>query len=72
MAIYLDHAATSPMPPEVLAAYTAALRLVGNPSSIHGAGQAARELLENGREPVARRSAPTPSRWCSPAAAPRR
>jgi cysteine desulfurase len=52
--IYLDHAATSPMPDEVLDAYTAALRLVGNPSSIHGAGQAARELLETGREAVAR------------------
>lgn len=53
MAIYLDHAATSPMPDEVLAAYTHALRLVGNPASIHGAGQAARELLESGRETVA-------------------
>jgi len=54
MAVYLDHAATSPMPDEVLAAYTDALRLVGNPASIHGAGQAARELLESGREAVAR------------------
>ena len=54
MAVYLDHAATSPMPDAVLAAYTDALRLVGNPASIHGAGQAARELLETGREQVAR------------------
>ena len=54
MAVYLDHAATSPMPEQVLAAYTDALRLVGNPSSIHGAGQAARESLETGREAVAR------------------
>lgn len=53
MAVYLDHAATSPMPDEVLAEYTRALRIVGNPSSIHGAGQAARELLETGRERVA-------------------
>jgi cysteine desulfurase len=53
MAIYLDHAATSPLRPEVLAAYTAALPLVGNPSSIHGHGQAARELLEQGRDRVA-------------------
>jgi cysteine desulfurase len=36
---YLDHAATSPMPREVLAAYTDALRLVGNPASTHGHGQ---------------------------------
>ncbi|MFT4029794.1 MAG: cysteine desulfurase family protein [Protaetiibacter sp.] len=54
MAVYLDHAATSPMPDEVLAAYTDALRLVGNPASIHGPGQVARELLETGREAVAR------------------
>ncbi len=54
MAVYLDHAATSPMPPEVLAAYTSALGVVGNPASIHGAGQTARELLETGREAVAR------------------
>jgi len=53
MAIYLDHAATSPLRPEVLAAYTTALPLVGNPSSIHGHGQAARELLEQGRDRVA-------------------
>jgi cysteine desulfurase len=51
--IYLDHAATSPLRPEVLAAYTAALPLVGNPSSLHGQGQAARELLEQGRDRVA-------------------
>jgi len=54
MPVYLDHAATSPMPDEVLAAYVDALRVVGNPSSIHGAGQSARELLETGREQVAR------------------
>jgi len=53
MPVYLDHAATSPLRPEVLAAYTAALPLVGNPSSIHGQGQAARELLEQGRDRVA-------------------
>ncbi len=53
MPIYLDHAATSPLRPEVLAAYTAALPLVGNPSSLHGQGQVARELLEQGRDRVA-------------------
>lgn len=53
MTIYLDHAATSPLRPEVLAAYTRALGVVGNPSSIHGAGQAARALLEDGREQIA-------------------
>lgn len=53
MAVYLDHAATAPMPPEVLAAYVDALGVVGNPASIHGAGQAARDLLETGRDAVA-------------------
>ncbi len=53
MAVYLDHAATTPIRPEVLAAYTDALGMVGNPSSIHGAGQAARDLLESGRERIA-------------------
>jgi cysteine desulfurase len=53
MHIYLDHAATTPMLPEVLADYMAALGLVGNPSSIHSQGQAARAALEGAREQVA-------------------
>jgi cysteine desulfurase len=53
MSVYLDHAATTPMPPAVREAYVEALGLVGNPSSIHGHGQAARDLLETGREQVA-------------------
>lgn len=53
MAVYLDHAATTPMTPEVRAAYVDALAVVGNPSSIHAHGQAARDLLETGRERVA-------------------
>lgn len=53
MAVYLDHAATSPMLPAVRDAYVDALGLVGNPSSIHAHGQAARDLLETGRERVA-------------------
>jgi len=36
-----------------LRAYTEALGVVGNPSSIHGAGQSARALLEQGREQIA-------------------
>jgi cysteine desulfurase len=51
--VYLDHAATTPMHPEARAAYVDALGLVGNPSSIHAHGQAARDLLETGREQVA-------------------
>jgi cysteine desulfurase len=53
MSIYLDHQATSPMPPEVLEEYTRALSVVGNPSSIHRAGQTARSMLEQARERIA-------------------
>ena len=53
VAIYLDYAATAPMPPEVIDAYTSALHLVGNPASIHSQGQDARRVLEEAREAVA-------------------
>jgi cysteine desulfurase len=53
MPVYLDHAATTPMLPEAIAAYTDALGLVGNPSSIHSQGQNAKRLLEEARERVA-------------------
>ena len=58
---YLDHAATSPMSAEVLAAYREALAEVGNPASTHGHGQAASERLEAARERIAR------SLGCEPA-----
>ncbi len=53
MAVYLDHAATTPMRPEARAAYIDALDLVGNPSSIHSQGQNAKRMLEEAREQVA-------------------
>ncbi|MCU1476787.1 MAG: cysteine desulfurase [Subtercola sp.] len=53
MAIYLDHAATTPLLPSALAAYVSALRVVGNPSSIHSQGQQAKRMLEESRETVA-------------------
>ena len=53
MAIYLDYAATVPMSPEVLAVYTDALAVVGNPSSIHSFGQSARQMVEESREAIA-------------------
>ena len=53
MAIYLDYAATVPMSAEVLDAYTDALSVVGNPSSIHSFGQAARQMVEQAREDIA-------------------
>ena len=54
VAIYLDYAATAPMPPQVIDAYTSALHLVGNPASIHSQGQDAKRVLEEAREAVAR------------------
>ncbi|HET8780091.1 MAG TPA: cysteine desulfurase family protein, partial [Agromyces sp.] len=51
--VYLDHAATTPMRREAIEALTAALAVVGNPSSIHSAGQQAKRLLEESRERIA-------------------
>ncbi|ANF33242.1 cysteine desulfurase [Leifsonia xyli] len=53
MPVYLDHAATTPMRPEAIAAYAEAMGVVGNPSSIHSQGQHARRMLEEARETVA-------------------
>ena len=52
---YLDHAATSPMTPAVAEAMASAQGIVGNPSSIHGAGRAARRVVEEARETIADR-----------------
>ena len=51
--VYLDHAATTPMRPEAIEALIAAVAVVGNPSSIHSAGQQAKRLLEESRERIA-------------------
>ncbi|WP_150306757.1 cysteine desulfurase family protein [Planctomonas psychrotolerans] len=53
MAVYLDHAATTPMLPEAISAFTEAMSVVGNPSSIHSQGQQARRMLEDARDAVA-------------------
>ncbi|MFF1572866.1 cysteine desulfurase family protein [Leifsonia sp. NPDC058292] len=53
MTVYLDHAATTPMRPEAIAAYADAMGVVGNPSSIHSQGQQAKRMLEEARETVA-------------------
>lgn len=53
MRVYLDHAATTPLRPEARDAWLAAHEVLGNPSSIHGAGQDARRLLEDAREGLA-------------------
>jgi cysteine desulfurase len=52
--VYLDNAATTPVDPRVVEAmlpYLGARR--GNPSSLHAPGAAAREAVEEAREPVA-------------------
>lgn len=55
MRIYLDNNATTPIDPEVLRVLETTLRDVfGNASSIHKEGQAARRVIEDARESVAR------------------
>jgi cysteine desulfurase len=53
--VYLDANATEPLRPEARAAVAAALDVTGNPSSVHSAGRAARRILEDARELLARR-----------------
>ena len=50
---YLDANASEPVRPAARAAVLAALDVAGNPASVHGAGRAARRLLETAREQVA-------------------
>ncbi len=51
--VYLDHAATTPMLPAAIEAMTAVLGTVGNASSLHTAGRAARRHMEESRESIA-------------------
>jgi cysteine desulfurase len=51
--VYLDWNATAPLRPDARAAMIAALDQVGNPSSVHHEGRAARRLIEEARERVA-------------------
>jgi cysteine desulfurase len=50
---YLDHAATTPMLPEAVDAMNEHLRGLGNASSLHGSGRAARRVVEESRETIA-------------------
>ncbi|MEV6208145.1 cysteine desulfurase family protein [Kitasatospora sp. NPDC051914] len=58
---YLDHAATTPMLPEAVAAMTAHLGIVGNASSLHAAGRRARRVVEESRESLAEALGARPS-----------
>ncbi len=50
---YLDHAATTPIYPEVIDAMTSQLARLGNASSLHGSGRATRRVVEESRETLA-------------------
>ncbi len=52
--VYLDWNATTPLRPEARAAMLAAMDVVGNPSSVHAEGRAARGLVERARRQVLR------------------
>ena len=51
--VYLDYNATAPLRPEARAAMLAAMDVVGNPSSVHAEGRAAKGLVEKARAQVA-------------------
>ena len=51
--VYLDYNATAPLRPEAREAMIAAMDLVGNPSSVHAEGRAAKGLIERARGQVA-------------------
>ena len=52
--IYLDHAATTPMHPDVIEAMVPVYReAFGNPSSVHQFGRSARRLLDQARKTIA-------------------
>lgn len=61
MPAYLDHAATTPLSPEALAALTRELSRTGNPSSLHGSGRRARRSVEDAREVLAAAAGAHPS-----------
>lgn len=51
--VYLDHNATTPLCPEARAAMMAAMDVIGNPSSVHAEGRAAKAVVERARAAVA-------------------
>lgn len=51
--VYLDHNATTPLRAEARAAMIAAMDVIGNPSSVHAEGRAAKRLLESARADLA-------------------
>ena len=58
---YLDHAATTPMIPESVAAMSKTLTTLGNASSLHSSGRRARRMIEESREEIAEAIGARPS-----------
>jgi cysteine desulfurase len=58
---YLDHAATTPMHPDAIAAMAEQFARVGNANSLHGSGRAARRTVEESREALAEALGARPS-----------
>ena len=58
---YLDHAATTPMVAEAVAAFAEHAGRAGNASSLHDAGRRARRVVEESRELIADRFGALPS-----------
>ncbi len=53
--IYVDHAATAPMHPQVIEVMTKVMsQLFGNPSSIHAYGREARHIVDEARDQLAK------------------
>lgn len=60
--VYLDWNASAPLRPEARAACVEALGLIGNPSSVHAEGRAARAIVEAARGKVAALAGTDPGR----------
>ncbi len=52
MTHYFDHAATTPVRPAAVRVWQEQASRVGNPAAIHGAGRAARRVVEESRETI--------------------
>ncbi|MGH3415033.1 MAG: cysteine desulfurase family protein [Actinocrinis sp.] len=58
---YLDHAATTPMHPDAIAAMARQFARVGNANSLHASGRASRRVVEESRETLAEALGARPS-----------
>jgi cysteine desulfurase len=54
VAIYLNHAASTPISDISLAEFNKQLQQIGNPSSLHNFGRDRRRALEEAREKIAK------------------